>query len=87
MGELPSCVYASHQLAVNNQANPSNIRLNASNIRQLQYLQHSEHLDAVNQSSGSTSLGTTHYGSYKMQRQPQTNVRERKRMVRSAPNG
>lgn len=86
MGELPSCVYASHQLAVNNPTNPNNLRLNASNIRQLQYLQQ-EHLEAVNQSSGSSSLGASHYGNYKMQRQPQTNVRERKRMVRSAPNG
>uniref|UniRef100_A0A336LIQ6 CSON006035 protein n=1 Tax=Culicoides sonorensis TaxID=179676 RepID=A0A336LIQ6_CULSO len=88
IGDLPSCVYASHQLAVNNQQNSNNLRLNSSNLRQLQYLQHSEHLDSINQTSGSSSsLGNAHFGSYKMQRQQTGAVRERKRMVRSAPNG
>lgn len=72
---------------MNNQTSANNLRLNATNLRQLQYLQHTEHLDSVNQSGGSSSHGTSHYGGYKMQRQPQANVRERKRMVRSAPNG
>ncbi|XP_063709916.1 basic helix-loop-helix transcription factor amos isoform X2 [Culicoides brevitarsis] len=88
MSDLPSCVYASHQLSVNNQANPNNLRLNASNLRQLQYLQHSDHLETVNQSAGSSSsMNTSHYGNYKLQTKMQSNVRERKRMVRSAPNG
>uniref|UniRef100_A0A182P7D6 BHLH domain-containing protein n=1 Tax=Anopheles epiroticus TaxID=199890 RepID=A0A182P7D6_9DIPT len=59
--------------------NPASLRLNPSSIRQMQH-----------HPSLSTTMGGHPYNPptpYKMQRQQQTNVRERKRMMRSAPNG
>uniref|UniRef100_A0A182YP44 Uncharacterized protein n=1 Tax=Anopheles stephensi TaxID=30069 RepID=A0A182YP44_ANOST len=72
--------------------NPPNLRLNPNSIRQMQhqYLHHTECLDSSTPPSPSlsTTMGTHPYNPppYKIQRQ-QTNVRERKRMMRSAPNG
>ncbi|EAA06089.5 AGAP003739-PA [Anopheles gambiae str. PEST] len=72
---------------------PPNLRLNPTSIRQMQhqYLHHTECLDSSTPPSPSlsTTMGTHPYNPppyNKMQRQ-QTNVRERKRMMRSAPNG
>ncbi|XP_053680340.1 uncharacterized protein LOC128731258 [Anopheles nili] len=68
-----------------------NLRLNPGSLRQMQhqYLHHAECLDSSTPPSPSLSTTMSHpYNPppYKMQRQ-QTNVRERKRMMRSAPNG
>ncbi|CAO1401365.1 unnamed protein product [Diamesa hyperborea] len=100
--DLPSCVYASHHhhqmnhgsvnnlgLSGNTGHSPPNLRVNSNNFRQIQqhYLQHE--LDTPPTSSSST---IHNYGPspYKAQ-QKQANVRERKRMLRSAngsiPNG
>ncbi|XP_053669241.1 uncharacterized protein LOC128719639 [Anopheles marshallii] len=72
--------------------NAPNLRLNPNSIRQMQhqYLHHTECLDSSTPPSPSlsTTMGNHPYNPppYKIQRQ-QTNVRERKRMMRSAPNG
>uniref|UniRef100_A0A182N4J5 BHLH domain-containing protein n=1 Tax=Anopheles dirus TaxID=7168 RepID=A0A182N4J5_9DIPT len=69
-----------------------NLRLNPNSLRQMQhqYLHHTECLDSSTPPSPSLSTTMSHPYSnpppFKMQRQ-QTNVRERKRMMRSAPNG
>uniref|UniRef100_A0A182QM83 BHLH domain-containing protein n=1 Tax=Anopheles farauti TaxID=69004 RepID=A0A182QM83_9DIPT len=71
-----------------------NLRLNPNSLRQMQhqYLHHAECLDSSTQPpspSLSTTMSSHPYSNpppFKMQRQ-QTNVRERKRMMRSAPNG
>ncbi|XP_049286698.1 protein dimmed isoform X2 [Anopheles funestus] len=72
--------------------NAPNLRLNPNSIRQMQhqYLHHTDCLDSSTPPSPSlsTTMGNHPYNPppYKIQRQ-QTNVRERKRMMRSAPNG
>lgn len=90
MSELPSCVYATHQVA-NSSTNSNSLRLNSSNIRQLQYIHQTDCLESPNHHPSGLSasaLGNNpHYAPYKIQRQQQNNVRERKRMARSAPNG
>uniref|UniRef100_A0A182LRF9 BHLH domain-containing protein n=1 Tax=Anopheles culicifacies TaxID=139723 RepID=A0A182LRF9_9DIPT len=79
-----------HSSHTNN--NAPNLRLNPNSIRQMQhqYLHHTECLDSSTPPSPSlsTTMGNHPYNPppYKIQRQ-QTNVRERKRMMRSAPNG
>ncbi|XP_058058625.1 uncharacterized protein LOC131209551 isoform X1 [Anopheles bellator] len=72
-------------------SSPPNLRLNSNSLRQMQhqYLHHNECLDSSTPPSPSLSTTMSHpYNPppYKIQRQ-QTNVRERKRMMRSAPNG
>ncbi|XP_055642860.1 uncharacterized protein LOC129779417 isoform X2 [Toxorhynchites rutilus septentrionalis] len=93
ISELPSCVYANHQLGVATATNPgsANLRLNTNSLRQIQhqYLHHTDCLDSPSSASPSlsTSIGHPYNATpYKIQRQ-QTNIRERKRMMRSAPNG
>lgn len=89
MSELPSCVYATHQVA-NSSTTGNSLRINTSNIRQLQYLHQTDCLESPNHASGLSASGlgnNPHYAPYKIQRQQQNLVRERKRMVRSAPNG
>ncbi|XP_062565838.1 uncharacterized protein LOC134228076 isoform X1 [Armigeres subalbatus] len=93
ISDLPSCVYANHQLGPATATNPgsANLRLNTNSLRQIQhqYLHHTDCLDSPNSVSPSLSNSMNHpYNAapYKIQRQ-QTNVRERKRVMRSAPNG
>ncbi|KFB43436.1 AGAP003739-PB-like protein [Anopheles sinensis] len=78
-----------HNLNLNNSAN---LRLNPNSLRQMQhqYLHHTECLDSSTPPSPSLSTNMSHPynpAPYKMQRQQTQNVRERKRMMRSAPNG
>uniref|UniRef100_A0A8D8KEN7 Helix-loop-helix protein 13 n=1 Tax=Culex pipiens TaxID=7175 RepID=A0A8D8KEN7_CULPI len=97
MSDLPSCVYANHQLGAVATATSgnsgANLRLNTNSLRQIQhqYLHHTDCLDSPNSVSPSmsTSIGSHPYNTapYKIQRQPTSNVRERKRVMRSAPNG
>ncbi|XP_055610844.1 helix-loop-helix protein 6 isoform X2 [Uranotaenia lowii] len=75
-------------------AGSSNLRLNTNSLRQIQhqYLHHTECLDSPNSASPSlaTSMGSHPYNPsapYKIQRQQTSTVRERKRVMRSAPNG
>lgn len=82
ISELPSCVYAAHDLS-SSAGNGNPFRLNSANIRQLQYLHHSDCLETASQTP---PINPAHYAPYKIQRQ-HGGVRERKRMVRSAPNG
>ncbi|XP_021709107.1 helix-loop-helix protein 13 isoform X2 [Aedes aegypti] len=93
ISDLPSCVYANHQLGAATATNPNsgNLRLNTNSLRQIQhqYLHHSDCLESPSSASPSLSNAMNHPYSaapYKIQRQ-QTNVRERKRVMRSAPNG
>ncbi|XP_065076904.1 basic helix-loop-helix transcription factor amos isoform X2 [Ochlerotatus camptorhynchus] len=93
ISDLPSCVYANHQLgaATATNVNSANLRLNSNSLRQIQhqYLHHTDCLDSPSSASPSLSTSLNHpYNAapYKIQRQ-QTNVRERKRVLRSAPNG
>ncbi|XP_035778855.1 type-2 histone deacetylase 1-like isoform X2 [Anopheles albimanus] len=77
----------------NNSGSPPNLRLNSNSLRQMQhqYLHPNECLDSSTPPSPSlsTTMSSHPYNPppYKMQRQQQTSVRERKRMMRSAPNG
>ncbi|XP_058822345.1 achaete-scute homolog 1 isoform X2 [Topomyia yanbarensis] len=93
ISDLPSCVYANHQLgaATATTASTANLRLNTNSLRQIQhqYLHHTDCLDSAGGTGPSLSNTIGHPYStapYKIQRQ-QTNVRERKRILRSAPNG
>ncbi|XP_053696216.1 uncharacterized protein LOC128743629 [Sabethes cyaneus] len=93
ISDLPSCVYANHQLgaATATNASSANLRLNTSSLRQIQhqYLHHNDCLDSSGSANAalSTSIGHPYNTApYKIQRQ-QTSVRERKRVLRSAPNG
>lgn len=97
MSDLPSCVYANHQLGAAATATSgtsgANLRLNTNSLRQIQhqYLHHTDCLDSPNSVSPSmsTSISSHPYNAapYKIQRQQTSNVRERKRVMRSAPNG
>ncbi|XP_058452811.1 achaete-scute homolog 1 isoform X1 [Malaya genurostris] len=93
ISDLPSCVYANHQLgaATATNASTANLRLNTNSLRQIQhqYLHHTDCLDSSGGPGAALSNSMNHPYStapYKIQRQ-QTNVRERKRILRSAPNG
>ena len=90
MSELPSCVYATSA------PNP-NIRM-GGNLRHIpQYVHHQATSDCLDPSTSSSSSAmhnphhqynapTTNTGHFKMQRQHST-TRERKRVLRTAPNG
>ncbi|XP_037923816.1 achaete-scute homolog 1a isoform X1 [Hermetia illucens] len=84
INELPSCVYAGQH--INSSAN--NLRLTPNNLRQIQqqYLHHTDCLDSSTPNLSLTPNVPNYGGPYKVQRQ-QANIRERKRMLRSAPNG
>ncbi|XP_037038719.1 basic helix-loop-helix transcription factor amos isoform X2 [Bradysia coprophila] len=83
VNDLPSCLYV--QGGHNQHLGNPNNGLNPNNLRQIQhqYLHHSDCLESTSAQSVSSNPYGTHY---KIHRQ-QANIRERKRMLRSAPNG
>ncbi|CAG9804640.1 unnamed protein product [Chironomus riparius] len=78
--------------AQNLSPNSANLRLNVNNFRQMQqhFMQHGNEMENPSNLSSSTSSSTNNLGNYNAQmknaRQPGP-IRERKRTLRSAPNG
>ena len=103
MSDLPSCVYANphhhhhHQLPsshiqLNNLSPTSanNLRLSVNNFRQMQqhFMQHgSEMSENPSNSSSSTNNSGNFNSQVKNHSRQQGPIRERKRTMRSAPNG
>lgn len=101
MSDLPSCVYANvhhHQLAPgqislnslgiaqSGNQSPNSLRMNVNSFKMHQHFLHGELSDTPATSTSSPSLNSFG-GPIKNNRQHGAAIRERKRTMRSAPNG